>query len=44
MHPVIAFDVYGTLIDTQGVTAELEKRLEEPGKVGEALPDHLQQW
>ncbi|MGY4877327.1 haloacid dehalogenase type II [Vreelandella aquamarina] len=35
MHPVIAFDVYGTLIDTQGVTAELEKRLAEPGKAVE---------
>lgn len=27
MQPVLAFDVYGTLIDTQGVTEELEKRL-----------------
>jgi len=35
MHPVIAFDVYGTLIDTQGVTAELEMRLGEPGKAVE---------
>lgn len=27
MQPVLAFDVYGTLIDTQGVVAELEERL-----------------
>ena len=26
MQPVLAFDVYGTLIDTQGVTVELEDR------------------
>ena len=27
MQPVLAFDVYGTLIDTLGVTIELERRL-----------------
>lgn len=29
MQPVLAFDVYGTLIDTQGVTVELERRLKD---------------
>ena len=29
MQPVLAFDVYGTLIDTQGVTIELERRLQD---------------
>ncbi|CAM4004156.1 haloacid dehalogenase type II [Vreelandella rituensis] len=32
MQPVIALDVYGTLIDTQGVTVELERRLKQPEK------------
>ncbi|QNI03924.1 haloacid dehalogenase type II [Halomonas sp. SH5A2] len=35
MQPVLAFDVYGTLIDTQGVKAELERRLPEPDKAAE---------
>lgn len=35
MQPVIAFDVYGTLIDTQGVTVELERRLTQPEKATE---------
>ncbi|MYL23408.1 haloacid dehalogenase type II [Halomonas alkaliantarctica] len=35
MQSVIAFDVYGTLIDTQGVTAELERRLTQPEKATE---------
>lgn len=35
MQPVLAFDVYGTLIDTQGVKVELERRLTEPGKAAE---------
>ncbi len=32
MQPVLAFDVYGTLIDTQGVTLELERRLSDASK------------
>ncbi len=32
MQPVLAFDVYGTLIDTQGVVEELKHRLEDPDK------------
>ncbi|WP_075879224.1 haloacid dehalogenase type II [Vreelandella massiliensis] len=35
MQAVIAFDVYGTLIDTQGVIAELERRLTQPEKATE---------
>ncbi|MGO3057799.1 haloacid dehalogenase type II [Halomonas sp. AOP43-A1-21] len=35
MQPVLAFDVYGTLIDTQGVTTELERRLTDASKAGE---------
>lgn len=35
MQPVLAFDVYGTLIDTQGVTVELERRLTDASKAGE---------
>ena len=35
MQPVLAFDVYGTLIDTQGVTVELERRLSDVTKAGE---------
>lgn len=35
MTPVLAFDVYGTLIDTQGVKMELEKRLATPDKAAE---------
>ncbi|RUR33762.1 haloacid dehalogenase type II [Vreelandella nanhaiensis] len=35
MQPVLAFDVYGTLIDTQGVTTELERRLTDVSKAGE---------
>ncbi|MGP9566858.1 haloacid dehalogenase type II [Halomonas sp. AOP5-B2-8] len=35
MQPVLAFDVYGTLIDTQGVTVELERRLKDAAKVDE---------
>lgn len=35
MQPVLAFDVYGTLIDTQGVTVELERRLQDASKAGE---------
>jgi len=35
MQPVLAFDVYGTLIDTQGVTMELERRLSDASKAGE---------
>jgi 2-haloacid dehalogenase len=35
MQPVLAFDVYGTLIDTQGVTIELERRLTDASKAGE---------
>ncbi len=35
MQPVLAFDVYGTLIDTQGVTVELERRLSDASKAGE---------
>lgn len=35
MQPVLAFDVYGTLIDTQGVTTELERRLNDASKAGE---------
>ncbi|MGM0825545.1 MAG: haloacid dehalogenase type II [Pseudomonadota bacterium] len=35
MQPVLAFDVYGTLIDTQGVKVELERRLTEPDKAAE---------
>lgn len=40
MQPVIAFDVYGTLIDTQGVTAELERRLTQP----ENAPEFARRW
>ncbi|MBP5978810.1 MAG: haloacid dehalogenase type II [Halomonas sp.] len=35
MQPVLAFDVYGTLIDTQGVTTELERRLSDASRAGE---------
>ncbi|KPQ26225.1 MAG: haloacid dehalogenase, type II [Halomonas sp. HL-48] len=35
MQPVLAFDVYGTLIDTQGVKVELERSLTEPDKAAE---------
>ncbi|CAM3621888.1 haloacid dehalogenase type II [Halomonas sp. FME1] len=35
MQPVLAFDVYGTLIDTQGVTVELGRRLKDAAKVDE---------
>ncbi|WP_447956165.1 haloacid dehalogenase type II [Vreelandella sp. EE7] len=35
MQPVLAFDVYGTLIDTQGVVVELERRLAQPDKAAE---------
>lgn len=35
MQPVLAFDVYGTLIDTQGVTIELERRLRDAQQAGE---------
>ncbi len=35
MQPVLAFDVYGTLIDTQGVTVELERRLSDATTAGE---------
>ena len=35
MQPVLAFDVYGTLIDTLGVTIELERRLSDASKAGE---------
>lgn len=35
MQPVLAFDVYGTLIDTQGVTVELKRRLTDPTKANE---------
>ncbi|MCP1313229.1 MULTISPECIES: haloacid dehalogenase type II [unclassified Halomonas] len=35
MQPVLAFDVYGTLIDTQGVVDELERRLEAPARAQE---------
>ncbi|RUR37790.1 haloacid dehalogenase type II [Vreelandella populi] len=35
MQPVLAFDVYGTLIDTLGVTTELERRLTDASKAGE---------
>lgn len=35
MQPVLAFDVYGTLIDTQGVTAELERRLNDASNAEE---------
>lgn len=35
MQPVLAFDVYGTLIDTQGVTVELKRRLTDPTKADE---------
>lgn len=40
MQPVLAFDVYGTLIDTQGVTIELERRLAEPAKA----PEFARRW
>lgn len=35
MQPVLAFDVYGTLIDTHGVTIELERRLRDAQQAGE---------
>lgn len=35
MQPVLAFDVYGTLIDTQGVTVELERRLSDATNAAE---------
>ncbi|UYO73492.1 haloacid dehalogenase type II [Halomonas qinghailakensis] len=35
MQPVLAFDVYGTLIDTQGVSVELERRLSDATKAAE---------
>ncbi|MFG6667218.1 haloacid dehalogenase type II [Halomonas sp. HNIBRBA4712] len=35
MQPVLAFDVYGTLIDTQGVVDELERRLKTPSSAQE---------
>ncbi|WNL43094.1 haloacid dehalogenase type II [Halomonas sp. PAMB 3264] len=35
MQPVLAFDVYGTLIDTQGVTEELERRLADGSRAQE---------
>nr|WP_290697141.1 haloacid dehalogenase type II [Halomonas sp. UBA3074] len=34
MQPVLAFDVYGTLIDTQGVKVELERRLKDASQAG----------
>ncbi|QTF91951.1 haloacid dehalogenase type II [Halomonas sp. BM-2019] len=37
MAPVLAFDVYGTLIDTHGVVAELETRLGAAGKADLAV-------
>ncbi|MGP5016857.1 haloacid dehalogenase type II [Vreelandella alkaliphila] len=40
MQPVLAFDVYGTLIDTQGVTVELERRLSDAAKAG----DFAKRW
>jgi 2-haloacid dehalogenase len=36
MTPVLAFDVYGTLIDTHGVVTELEERLGASGKAAVA--------
>lgn len=35
MQPILAFDVYGTLIDTQGVTEELERRLADASRAQE---------
>lgn len=35
MQPVLAFDVYGTLIDTQGVKIELERRLDDASQAAE---------
>ncbi|WP_346796143.1 haloacid dehalogenase type II [Halomonas sp. Bachu 37] len=40
MQPVLALDVYGTLIDTQGVTTELERRLAQPEKA----PEFARRW
>lgn len=40
MQTVLAFDVYGTLIDTQGVTVELEHRLSDAAKAG----DFAKRW
>lgn len=40
MQPVLAFDVYGTLIDTQGVTVELERRLSDAAIAG----DFAKRW
>lgn len=38
MTTAIAFDVYGTLIDTQGIAAVLAE------KIGEAAPDFARRW
>ncbi|WP_417329373.1 haloacid dehalogenase type II [Halomonas cupida] len=43
MAMVLAFDVYGTLIDTHGVVAELEERLSSGGK-GEVAQEFSRRW
>ncbi|SFU44336.1 haloacid dehalogenase type II [Halomonas korlensis] len=43
MATVLAFDVYGTLIDTHGVVAELETRLATGGKAALA-PEFSRRW
>ncbi|WP_300271278.1 haloacid dehalogenase type II [Halomonas sp.] len=43
MAQVLAFDVYGTLIDTHGVVTELERRLGALGKA-ELAPEFSRRW
>ncbi|MFY0992067.1 haloacid dehalogenase type II [Halomonas sp. C05BenzN] len=43
MATVLAFDVYGTLIDTHGVVTELEERLAASGK-GELAAEFSRRW
>ncbi|ATJ83932.1 haloacid dehalogenase type II [Halomonas beimenensis] len=43
MTTVVAFDVYGTLIDTQGVVAELEQQLAAQGR-SDLGPEFSRRW
>ena len=38
MNPVLAFDIYGTLIDTHGVIEELQNR------IGDRARDFSRRW
>ncbi len=44
MATVLAFDVYGTLIDTHGVVAELEKRLGSSADRASLAPEFSRRW